>query len=380
MKRLLFIMHSMPLGGAERVLVDVLDNIDYKRYSITLLLQHNDGGLQTSINEKVNVRCIFHYSRYSKYHLLMTRILRSLHLLSLYFYIEKMRAKMLTDSNYDSIISFCQGPAHKIHMYLLNRSNNNITWVHSDLLKGNWGVSSFGGDIREQENAYNRMNTIVFVSNGARKSFNSLFNIKDDIKQPVICNIIDKEKIRVAAQKAVVNKPDNRFVFVNVGRLVEAKQQMRLLKAAEMIKTKRQDFIIWILGDGPLRSELESYILQNDLQNYVKLLGNQINPYGYVNSSDAFVLSSRQEGFPMVVCEALILSKPVICTNIVGPTEVLMDGKYGMIVEEDISSIAKGMLELMSNPDLREMYVKLAQERAKSFSVGDFMRDFDSIV
>lgn len=370
----------MPVGGAERVLVDLLNNLNYDSNEVSLLVQYKEGGLLPAINNNVHLKCLYKYSRIGKYNNILQRIIKLFHLQKLNEIFEKHKTRSITDSRYDVIISFCQGYAHKLHLYIVDKSHNNISWIHSDLLKGNWGLGCFNNCLAYQEAAYNCMNKLVFVSEGAKESFNKLFRISPNVSQLVIYNIIDKDNIIKTSKLVKISKPNNKFVFVNVGRLVEAKMQIRLLQAAKLIKKQTSDFIIWIIGEGPLRGMLENYISENNLSDVVVLLGNQMNPYAYVRVADTFVLSSRQEGFPLVVCEALILSKPVICTNIVGPSEVLEDGKYGCMVNEESDAIAETMMRFMSDTSLCARYSELAIQRSKMFDVNDFMSSFNNLI
>lgn len=367
----------MPVGGAERVLVDILNNIDYSKYQISLLLKNNEGGMITSVNPNVPILSLEGPFKCNLYTRIKGRLLRYLKLDDI---IERKKTRSLIEDRYDTIISFCQGTAHKLHSYIIEYADNNMSWVHSDLSKGNWGLSLFHNSLKDQEQAYNRMNSIVFVSNGARDTFNSIFKIDSRVNLMVLYNTVDKKSIEQKSKEYTIDKPKGKTVFINVGRLVDAKQQIRLLEAANIIKKQSQLFEIWILGEGPLRNQLEEYIGSNDLRTYVKLMGNQSNPYTYLASSDVFVLTSRQEGYPMVICEAFCLSKPVISTDIIGPREVLDNGKYGLMVSENSEAIANAMILFMNDSTKKAYYTNQAILRADSFSTDEFMNSLYSIL
>ena len=125
--------------------------------------------------------------------------------------------------------------------------------------------------------------------------------------------------------------PKKTLKLVNVGRLTDQKDQMLLLKAINLIKNKLKIYLI-IIGKGKNYSNLKNYILNNDLSNYVKLLGYKNNPFQYIKQSDIFLLSSRYEGSPNVLVEALYLKKYIISTDCpTGPKEILQNGKFGKI-------------------------------------------------
>ena len=377
MKRILFIMHSMPIGGAEKVLIDILDNIDYTAYDIDLLLYTNEGELLPKVNKNVRIYAAFEPRKRTLWRRIIGRIEKMLNLID---YIEKKHTRKAIHSNYDCIISFCQGPAHKLHTFLLDRASKHISWVHSDLTVHNWGKLFFHNSVIKQERAYNLMTDIVFVSEGAKTSFLKLFNIKKCINKTVVYNIIDANNIRKNALDVKIARIDSKFIFVNLGRLVKAKAQIRLVEAAKKLIRIRTDFEIWIIGEGPLKEKLQESIINNGLSNIVKLFGEKINPYPYINVADVFVLSSCQEGFSLVICEALVLGKPVISTKVVGPCELLYNSKYGMLVDENVDSIVNAMLELMNNPILVEHYSKAAIERSKMFDVSTAMSEIYKVI
>lgn len=363
MKKILFIMHSMPIGGAERVLVDILNNFDYSKYEVELLLYTNDGDMLSLVNKNVKVLYVFQPMKRTIFFRIRYKLLSTLRLMGWWEKKHLMKLKLL---HYDCIVSFCQGPAHKLHTFLLNNAPLHVSWIHTDLSLENWGKLFFDKDIKKQELAYNMMNKLVFVSKGAKETFNRTFKIKDTIEQKVIYNIVDTEKVCSSATDFVIDKPKNKFLFVNSGRLVSQKKQIRLVEAAKILKEKGYAFEIWILGEGPLREKIQARINHYGLNDYVRLLGVKANPYPYMKSADSFVLSSSQEGFPIVVCEALALGIPVISTHVVGPTELLgEDSLYGLLVGESIEEIVKGMELMINDKSLRENYALKALERSK---------------
>jgi len=117
-----------------------------------------------------------------------------------------------------------------------------------------------------------------------------------------------------------------------------------LLKAINILKKKNIELVI--IGKGENRDQLEEYIQYNNLKNNVKLLGYKKNPFPYIKQADIFILTSKFEGSPNVLVEALFLKKHVISTDCpTGPKEILGRGKYGDLVKlEDYKSIAKKIL------------------------------------
>ena len=356
-------MHSMPVGGAEKVLVDIFDNIDFNEYNVDLLLYNNEGEMLSRISENVNIYYVFGPSKTNLLYRLKYKFLYIFHLISWW---ENRHLKKVKISQYDCIVSFCQGAAHKLHTFLLKNAPLHVSWIHSDLSLENWGKLFFDKSIKKQECAYNKMDRLVFVSKGAKDAFNRTFKINNNVDQRVIYNIVDVNKIRSLATDFTITKPHNKFLFLNSGRLVSPKKQIRLVEAARILKEKGYIFEIWILGEGPLRGEIQARISKYDLDNFVRLLGVKGNPYPYYKIADAFVLSSSQEGFSLVVCEAMSLGVPIVSTHVVGPTEILgEDSLYGLLVGESDEEIAGGLIKMMDSRSLRHNYSLKAIERSK---------------
>lgn len=367
----------MPIGGAEKVLLDILHNMDYSRYTVDLLLYTKEGENLKNIPSNVNVKWVFEPHPRTIWHRIKGKFLNTTGLIDS---VERLRTrKAVGTTSYDAIISFCQGPGHKLHTFLKDKSSNHISWIHNDLSKENWGKLFFGNDMRRQEQAYGFMNTIVHVSQGVKDSFNSTFKIPETVCQRVIFNIVNVDDIRKKSKIDLGLKKPEEFLFINSGRLVSQKKQIRLVEAAAILKKRKKAFQIWILGEGPLRKQLEDKIEEYGLEEYVRLHGAVSNPYPYIALSDCFVLSSSQEGFSIVVCEAFTLGKPVISTKVVGPTELLDDSKYGLLVEEDITTIADAMQRMMESEILQKQYAEASLERSKIFDVKNAMNEIYSL-
>lgn len=379
MKRVLFTIHSMPIGGAEKVLIDILKHFDYSKYQVDLLLYYYEGDNLMNVPSDVRIYSVFGKPKSG---LLQRAWHKFTRISGLINKIERFNTRKVVGKNcYDAIISFCQGPGHKMHTFLKDKSFNHISWIHNDLTIENWGKLFFDNDINKQGEAYNMMNHIVHVSNGVKDTFNQTFNISKDVDQRVIYNIVDVEDIRSKSQLPL-EKPlsTNKFVFINSGRIVSQKMQSRLIEAAKILRDRGLDFEVWIMGDGPLKSTLENLVKEFSLEDKVKLIGFIKNPYPYIRRADTFVLTSSHEGFSIVVCEALALSKPVISTKVVGPIELLEDTKYGVLVDEDVNQIAEAMERMMTSSKLRQKYSEAAEKRSEMFDVDRAMNEIYSVI
>ncbi|KWW17574.1 CDP-glycerol--glycerophosphate glycerophosphotransferase [Peribacillus simplex] len=143
--------------------------------------------------------------------------------------------------------------------------------------------------------------------------------------------------------------PDEKdYNFVNMGRLSPEKGQDNLIRAFASFHEKHKNSKLYILGQGPLRGDLQFIIDELGLNHSIHLLGQLENPFSFMEKCDCFVLSSHYEGQPMVLLEAMTLGMKILATDIVANRTVLENGKYGVLVENSISGLEKG-LSMMAN-------------------------------
>ena len=115
--------------------------------------------------------------------------------------------------------------------------------------------------------------------------------------------------------------------------MTDQKDQILLLKAFNNVKDKLK-FKLIIIGKGKNKDLLKKYIIENNLNNNIKIINYKKNPYPYLNKADFFILSSRYEGLPNVLLEAQFLKKPIISSNCpTGPREILINGKAGFLFD-----------------------------------------------
>ena len=122
------------------------------------------------------------------------------------------------------------------------------------------------------------------------------------------------------------------------------------------------------------------FIKEHKLEKNTLLLGFQKNPYKFINQCNAFVCSSRMEGYSLVIAESMILEIPVISTKCSGPNELLDYGKYGLSVNNSTEGIYEGMKSFLDNTDKYNEYKAKVKIRSKDFKLETAMRDIESIL
>ncbi len=230
---------------------------------------------------------------------------------------------------------------------------------------------------------------------------------EDSDKAFAVHNIIDTQSIVLQSKEKIEDdgfesfRNSHKKVIVAVGRFCKEKAFENLILAFKECKSRMCDIGLVFVGDGELKDSCADTVKQLGLEEDVYFAGYQKNPYKYMHKCDAFVLSSRSEGFPNVLAEAMALSLPVISTNcLTGPAEILMKNydyniaketfeecDYGIITprydfcgeECAISQLAQAMEHLLSDEELMKKYGRLAGERAADFSAEAAVKKLEEI-
>lgn len=364
-KKILIIHSSLGGGGAEKVLIDILRHFDYSVYDVTLFLLYKQGIYLDQVPADVHVKKEQLSIKPRRY---WTRLLLAT---GIYGLLMKYCArKAFKGDHFDTIISFMEGGAALCHQYLFDKAMRHVTWVHTDLHKYHYTKYLFPWPGQERK-FYTRVDEVIFVSNKAKENFILLFGLH---KGRIIYNLIDKKRICELA-KALSPQRNAKVTIVNVGRLVPQKRQERIIEVAAILKGRGIHLDFWILGAGALENELKQMAMDKGVADRVHFYGFIANPYPYIKVADVFLLTSDVEGFPLVVCEAMCLGRAIVSTHITGPTEILDNGKYGILTELSAEDIADKVMNLANDPIKIAKYGCLATERANSlFDIDGVMR------
>lgn len=215
---------------------------------------------------------------------------------------------------------------------------------------------------------YPKADRVVAVSGGMASALEQWLRLPKETVEVIYNPVIDDELLdkAIAPVQHPWFAPDRPPVFLAVGRLVKAKDFPTLIQAFAQLRQHRDAKLV-ILGEGDRRFELEAMVKALDLATEVALPGFVKNPYAYMSRARAFVLSSRWEGLPTVLIEAIACGCQVVSTDCPhGPREILAGGKYGRLVPVgDVTALAEAMqltLDTPIDPDLLKL-------RAQDFSI-----------
>lgn len=340
MKRLLFVVNSLNGGGAEKALLTLLRILKEEGYDITILLIEKEGVHIKEAEKEFKVLNIFKKRSFLNKIMILKKI-NSAYRIYLIKYFYKYILEKKLQNNYDVVISFLEGVSTELISRI--KSIKKIAWIHTDLSKNNVHFN-----LKEQKKMYKEIDKIVCVSNDTKKNFLSLHPYYKE-KVSVIYNYIDKNEIINKSIEEKIAKNEDLIKIISVGRLSKEKGHNLLLEALSQISLPDKNYKIEILGEGIEREKYEKYILDNNLCNKIKLLGFKKNPYPYIKSADILIMPSYYEGYPLVLCEAMILGKAIISSDCGSATEILENGKYGVLFKKGDSLDLRYQIEKMVN-------------------------------
>ncbi|MGB3225547.1 MAG: glycosyltransferase [Desulforhopalus sp.] len=326
MEKILFVTNSFGMGGAEKVLLDIV-SILKKNFDVHVLVFQNHGPLKEGMEKHCKVFTLFSSRVHS---VIFSRI---------YLYRQLRINAFINRENYKAVVGFMEGKSTDL-VAEIGVKIPKIAWVHTDVRK-----MDIFSDTAKVFSVYDKMDRIVFVSEDAKRGFLERFaGIHSHLD--IIYNVIDEDEIiRLSAGDEV--EKNVKFTFLNVGMLRKEKCQDRLVRIARRLKDLGYDFQIQIIGNGPLKGYLSELIATSGVAEHVFLLGMKENPYPYMKRCNCFVLCSEFEGYGIVVKEALFLKKLVLATDVAGPKEILGGGKYGLIVENNEDALFEMMRHLL---------------------------------
>lgn len=348
MKKVLFGITSLCLGGAERVLVDLVNKIS-ENYDITIFTIYANGELEKQLKPNIKLKALIN-KRYDE----LTRfekIVKPIQIMLLKNNIYKKYIK----NDYDVEIAFLEGPITRLFSSK-NEKVRKIAWVHNDITKVFGSGVKANAKKKIDEKIYSKYNKIIFVSRDNQEKFEEVYNL--DIPKQVIYNYIDINSV-IEKSKGIVDIKfeEDEINIVTVARLVEQKAIDRLIKVHARLIEEGLKHKIYVIGEGPERSKLEQLIHEKNIDKTFKLIGKRENPYPYIKNASCFALLSNFEGYPMVLLEAQILKKYIIITD-TAARETLRNYKNSLIIDNDEDAIFIGLCK----------YIKMAKDIEMEYS------------
>lgn len=303
-KRIAFFQNEFTVGGIQKSLLNLLSNFNYDKFDVDLYLFNRDNYWESDLPKELNV-------------IYLKPVPKTLSFIPFNIAKHFIRPKFRKNCpKYDLAVDFNSYQNSCAVGVIKVPAKKRVMWIHNDVgikLKNEWKYKFLWTMFKGKFKYYDEF---VAVSNGLIEPFRKASKVKDK-KITAIQNYISikeiREKLKEDPENFKVDK--DYFNFVALGRLCHQKGYDIMLDSfAEAVK-EREDLRLYIIGDGEDRPALEEQIKRLSLEDKVTLLGNKQNPFCYMKQMDAFISTSRYEGQPLNIMEAMVVGLPLYCTK-----------------------------------------------------------------
>lgn len=367
-KKLLFVIPSLEIGGAEKSLINLLHEIDYKRHDVDLFLMARTGFFMSQVPAEVNIlpeslpfknfsrsfqNAILFFLKRAEMNLVWNKLAFSVsnriypnsvhaeqrnwrYLKHFFFHFEKQ---------YDVAIGYLEKSSNYIVTDCV-KATRKIGWIHTDL-------EQLRLDFDFERKHLRKLDYIVTVSDGLTKRLKiAVPEFSSKIK--TIENINSKKTIERLAGEVVDYAFDSAFTnVIFVGRLEKVKGLDMALDALDLLLRKHFKVRLYIIGDGSERNNLVEQAHRLGIISNVFFLGMKANPYPYIRNADIFILTSSYEGKSISLEEAKVLGKPIVITDFSSASDQILHQVTGLIAAKTPVSIACNLERIMTDPHLK---------------------------
>lgn len=390
-KKIVFRSGSLRMGGLERVLIEVLQTIDKEKYNISLIIDDDCG--EDNIFEKDIPKEIKYYFLKSQDLIQKTeyykekrknifyKLMYNLYMnLETFIMCRESRKILKKIGEIDVLIDFDAGASKYIDKI---NAKKKIVWIHNSipkLKKKKSKIERFGKRLEKYDK-------VVAICDEMKKELQEIYpKIKEKIIR--IYNPFNFERIE-KLKNDDIDLTDNdrklleRKYIVAIARLDSVQKDFStLIKAFKIVKEKGVEEKLYIIGDGPSRKEIEQEIKKMGLEKEILLLGNRKNPYIWLKNSLFFVHSSKYEGLPTVLIEALICDKMIISSNCpTGPKEILKNESCGELFEVgNYNQLSNLLKKYILNKESKNKFLQEILKRKEEFNKEKVIKEYEKLI
>jgi len=352
--KILFRHRSMEMGGVEKVMLSLMNNLDREKFEMTVCLNLNQGELRDEFPS--HVRKV--YLTDGKEDFSKNKIIQKIQLFQRRQKLEKLRKnseivdREYLKENYDIEIAMTYNDFEPV----LNSSNKNskkVGWFHSEIQ-----VPKLQPLVPKILEHFPQFHYMIYCSEKIKNLMHEHYPNLNYPKESVIINAIPIEEIKQKANADFLLPNAESNIFVSVGRLHTRKGYHKLMDAHKKLLNEGFQHTVIIIGDGEELPNLLEQQKNLGVQKSFVFAGNQMNPYPFIKNADFFIMPSESEAWPLVIAEALILQKPIIATKVGDVESMIEDRKTGYLIDYDTNEIYVAMKEFLTNEklvsDLRE--------------------------
>ena len=361
MQKVLFVCYGLGLGGIEKCLVNLINSMPKDKYNIDLLLMNQEMDLKSDIKRSITFLDSFKYvmnttdviPEMNKRGGIIRNLGRFLNYCAF-----RVANKMGMDSwklfrklpeSYDIAIAYSQNDFSPYYVIDKVSAKRKLMWYHNGAYEGT------GKKKQRDAKYYRQFDYVVAVSSECKAVLEKEFAFLDN-QLIVLRNMCDVNAIIKKSQEFAPDTYENNSVqIVTVGRMTQEKGANLVVDACEYLKSRGIKFCWHWVGDGNCKEQIVKEIEVRDLQKYLVLEGNQINPYPFIKHADIYVQPSYYEAYSTTVTEAKILQKPIVTTDVGGMRDQIQDGMNGIILDINAIEIGKAVEKLSCNNGIRSI-------------------------
>lgn len=364
----MFLIHDLGVGGAEKVLVNLVNHMDRSKFEITVISLFGGGVNEQFLAPHVRYKSVWPRTIPGNSKLMKLLTPQQLH-------------RLCVKEHYDVEVAYLEGPAARVISGCEDPETSLLCWIHIEQKTRDGAAGAFRS-FEESKCCYERFIRIVCVSESVKQDFLTIYPQYQD-RTIVRYNTIETEKILSMKDETIqdVDFRDDEIKLVAVGKISKNKGFDRLARIVKRLRDDEFPVHLYALGVGADQTEIEKYLRDNRLKSYFTFLGYQNNPYKYVARCDLFVCASLAEGFSTAVTEALIVGTPVCTVEVSGMKEMLGENnEYGVVTENNEDALYQGIKELIENTVLLAHYKHKAGSRSRLFSTENTVKAVESLI
>ncbi len=390
-KKIIFRSGSLRMGGLERVLIEVLQTIDREKFDIYLVID-DDCGKENIFEKDIPKDIKYFFLKPEKliretekykmkkknivykliYNLMMEKENRIMY--------KNMQQILKELGEIDVIVDFDAGASKYIEKLDIKKK---IVWIHNsipNLKKKESKIKRFGKRLEKYDK-------VVAICDEMKEEIENIYpNLKGKVNRIYnpfnferIENLMDDRSELTEDQIKMLNED----YCIAIARLDNVQKDfLTLVRAYKIVKDNKIKDKLYIIGDGPSKGEIMIEIKKLNLEENIKLIGLSKNPYVWLKNSKLFVHSSKYEGLPTVLIEALICNKMIISSNCpTGPKEILKDESCGKLFKiGDIEELGNYLVEFLSSRKNREKYEKNVIIRKEEFNKNIVIKEYEKLI
>ena len=392
MRKILFCLQTMVRGGVEKELITVLKKMDSKLFQCEVLLLYiqnpevvseiPDWVKVTTLNIDSNYYCGSTASmvkarlKYGKISEAITLMEKRIFGLGTSHSNQSLDGIPQMEENYDIAVCYhIHSPLMLKYVATKVNATKKIGWIHNDFSQSGYPVQR----LKKYLSVYHEF---VAVSETVKNEFLDRCPEYGEITS-VVHNALDEDDI----QKKSLDIPENdtyfsdsRVKILTVGRFTPQKGFDLAIEMCRLLREQNANFCWYMIGWGPEEDKYRAMIERYELQDCVTILGERKNPYPYIDQCDVYVQPSRHEAWGLVVHEARILHKPIVCSSFAGADEQIRNGETGWIVPVgDIEAFTEKIRFLIENPAERTRLTQNLWKQAKGSDMEKILSKFGEI-